>query len=243
VFIHFVLFSVDSIMSLQLALKLSRLSLMPKQLSRLEETSRFIHSTTRMNFILTEPLSSAITKKKKRADPNIDKHRQEKRKRRIEKALKKMEKKERLPKPLIECEVPLILHKEASLRKREVKVTVDEEEERIAQAKDWARFTVKRHWNELWHLDKVILAQTRALDELRKESDPLYDAAVQIDPELIPFSLWGPVVTPPIEGYLQDGEYKDETPTYKVIYEDTEAFMKELLLRKRKRRKDKDNDE
>lgn len=41
---------------------------------------------------------------------------------------------------------------------------------------------------------------------------------------------------------IQDGEYKETTPTFKVMYEDTEAFLKELLVRRRKRRKADDDD-
>jgi len=43
--------------------------------------------------------------------------------------------------------------------------------------------------------------------------------------------------TPPIKDYIQDGDYKETTQSFKVIYEDTEAFMKELLMRNRKRKK------
>ena len=99
------------------------------------------------------------------------------------------------------------------------------------------RYTIKRHSNELWHLDKVLKAQTIALEELRAENESLYDAAIQFDPGLLGMELRGPVDTPPVPGYLQDGEYKDTTPTFKVIYEDTEAFMKNLLLRRRTRKK------
>ena len=62
-------------------------------------------------------------------------------------------------------------------------------------------------------------------------------SAIQFDSSILPISFKGPVSTPPIENYLQDGEYKDTTQTYKVIYEDTEAFMKNLLQRQRKKKK------
>lgn len=41
---------------------------------------------------------------------------------------------------------------------------------------------------------------------------------------------------------VQDGEYKETTQTFKVMYEDTEAFLKELLVRRRKRKKSDDSD-
>ena len=46
-----------------------------------------------------------MTKKKRKSDPNTEKVKDDRRKKRVAKALKKMQKKERQPKPLIECEV------------------------------------------------------------------------------------------------------------------------------------------
>ena len=61
-----------------------------------------------------------------------------------------------------------------------------------------------------------MITQQNALDELKKENVSLYEAAIQFDPELIPMSFKGPVTTPPIENYIQDGEYKDTTQSFKV---------------------------
>ena len=91
-------------------------------------------------------------------------------------------------------------------------------------------------------MDKVLKAQNKALEELRAESESLYNAAIQFDPGLLGLQVRGPCASPPVPGYLQDGEYKDTTPTFKVIYEDTEAFMKNLLMRRRTRKK-RNNDE
>merc|ERR1711974_199723 len=141
-------------------------------------------------------------------DPGQEKAKEDRRRRRLAKALKKMEKKERQPKPLSECEVPLVLQKEAVIRKRDVEVGEEVKEARIAQMKDWQRYTIKRHSNELWHLDKVLKAQSVALEELRAENKSLYDAAIQFDSGLLGVELRGPCASPPVPGYLQDGEYK-----------------------------------
>merc|ERR1712226_1740973 len=195
----------------------------------------------RLDMRVSGLLGSAMTQKKRRVDPGQEKAKEDRRRKRLTKALKKMDKKERQPKPLSECEVPLVLQKEAVIRKREVDVGEDVQEARIAQMKDWQRYTIKRHSNELWHLDKVLKAQIVALEELRAESESLYDAAIQFDPSLLGMELRGPCASPPVPGYLQDGEYKDTTPTFKVIYEDTEAFMKTLLMRRRTRKKKGDD--
>ena len=65
-----------------------------------------------------------------------------------------------------------------------------------------------------------MITQQNALDELKKENVSLYEAAIQFDPELIPMSFKGPVTTPPIENYIQDGEYKDTTQSFKVCLVD-----------------------
>ena len=79
-----------------------------------------------------------------------------------------MEKKERQQKPLIECEVPMTLHKEAAERTRGIVLGEEIEEERIHLMKDWSRFSYTRHHNEIWKQDTIQLTQQRALEELRK---------------------------------------------------------------------------
>ena len=54
-------------------------------------------------------------------------------------ALKKMEKKDRLPKPLVECEIPIQLHQERSERLRGIEVSPEEREARVLHMKEWAR--------------------------------------------------------------------------------------------------------
>ena len=76
-----------------------------------------------------------------------------------------------------------------------------------------------------------------ALDELKKESVSLYESAIQFDTNLVPISFTGPVATPPIKDYIQDGQYVETTQSFKVIYEDTDQFMKDLLSRNRKKKK------
>ena len=134
------------------------------------------------------------------------KAKEERRRKRLAKALRKMEKKERLPKPLIECEVPIQLHKERAERVRTVAVSPEEEETRVLHMKDWARYLYSRNHNEIWEQDRILISQQAALEELKKESVALYDAAIQFDPDLVPLSFKGPVRSPPIKNYIQVGE-------------------------------------
>lgn len=60
------------------------------------------------------------------------------------------------------------------------------------------------------NIDRLVQAQTKALDELRLESEELYQAAVQPDANMLPFKAKMVVATPPITDYdSPDGEYVD----------------------------------
>lgn len=60
------------------------------------------------------------------------------------------------------------------------------------------------------NIDRLVQAQTKALDELRLESEELYQAAVQPDANMLPFKATMVVATPPITDYdSPDGEYVD----------------------------------
>lgn len=60
----------------------------------------------------------------------------------------------------------------------------------------------------LRQIETLMQAQEKALLELRSESEELYQAAVQVDLNLVPFHAEGPTATPPINKYESpDGEY------------------------------------
>lgn len=50
-------------------------------------------------------------------------------------------------------------------------------------------------------------SQEKALDELRAESEELYQAAIQPDELLLPITIKGPAYTPPIKNYDVPAEY------------------------------------
>ena len=64
------------------------------------------------------PLESAVIKKKKKTDPILERAREERRKKRVTKALKKMSKKDRIPKPLVEAEIAPHIFREMDQRQR-----------------------------------------------------------------------------------------------------------------------------
>lgn len=81
-------------------------------------------------------------------------------------------------------------------------------EQRAILEKNWARHKMQEKLQHYQIVDKLLLNQQKALQELRYESEELYQEAIQPDPQLLPFKYQGPVTTPPIENYdSPDGEY------------------------------------
>lgn len=57
---------------------------------------------------------------------------------------------------------------------------------------------------------QALQSQKKALAELRNESEELYQAAIQPDDNLSPYTVKGPVHTPPIKNYDAPAEYRSE---------------------------------
>ncbi len=156
--------------------------------------------------MFAEPL-----KKKKKLDPAIIKQREERKRKKLEKQIRRLEKNARQLKPIDELEVPLNLIDEKKMRTRKLPaLSVEEDERRVLLNKKWAAYKNQERLNDFKLLDKLVNAQNKALEELRFESEDLYQAAIQIDPELVPFKAVGPVSSPPIKNYESpDGDYTD----------------------------------
>jgi len=172
---------------------------------------------------------------------------EEKRKIRLKKALRKLGKKERLPKPLSSdsIEPPLHLLKQRDIRSRQdlTPITEEIEEERIEIVKEWSRFSKNRHRHEIQQIDRMLYSQKAALEKLRELDQNLYKMAIQIDNNLVPFNAKGPLSTPPIPEYIQDGEYEDVTRKYEVKYDNMETFLREVIKNTRAKRSKKKTDE
>jgi len=59
-------------------------------------------------------------------------------------------------------------------------LSFDESERRALLHKDWTRYKMQQHRNEVLALAQLRQSQSRALEELRKESEELYQSAVQV---------------------------------------------------------------
>ncbi|KAJ2953410.1 hypothetical protein O0L34_g1000 [Tuta absoluta] len=192
-----------------------------RQLSRLTITSaikaasnsRCVSTAPVMQFKFTQPLCAEPMKKKKKVDPQIVKAREERRKKKIEKQIRRLEKNARQLKPIDEMEVPLHLMDQMGKRRRPaVTLPAEEVEARALLQKDWARYKREEYIANVAQIDRIMAAQRRALDRLYEESEDLYNEAIMPDLSLIPYSITGTVATPPIKGYdSPDGEYIDIT--------------------------------
>lgn len=89
-------------------------------------------------------------------------------------------------------------------------ISAVEHERRAILNKKWALYRMEENLKDFKILDKMVIAQNKALQELRLESEELYQAAIQTDMEMIPFKATGPVATPPKANYdFVDGDYND----------------------------------
>ncbi|EDW42616.1 39S ribosomal protein L40, mitochondrial [Drosophila sechellia] len=172
--------------------------------------ARCLHTTP---VLCAEPL-----KKKKKLDPQIVKQREDRKKKKIEKQIRRLEKNARQLKPVDELEVPLELIDEKDKRQRKlVPLTSAQLEERALLKKQWAHYKHDERVADYQIIDRLVQAQNKALAELRRESEELYQAAIDIDPQLLPVAVKGPVATPPIKDYVSpDGDYLHQSMKWEV---------------------------
>lgn len=96
-----------------------------------------------------------------------------------------------------------------SARKRSpIQISAEQQDYRDLLQKEWARYqrVEKLELNRICR--NILQSQQNALDELRNESEELYQAAIQIDETLLPITFKGPVQTPPIKNYDSPAEYR-----------------------------------
>lgn len=83
-----------------------------------------------------------------------------------------------------------------------------EQDSRALLRKQWAHYKHDEKCSDFQIIDRQVQSQNRALEELRRESEELYQAAIEVDFKLFSVPLKGPNATPPIEKYVSpDGDY------------------------------------
>lgn len=66
------------------------------------------------------------------------------------------------------------------MRQRNIKVPDEIAEQRILLEKKWSFYKQQKHLEDIQMLDNLMFAKQKALDELQKESEELYQAAIQV---------------------------------------------------------------
>ncbi|KAM3611187.1 uncharacterized protein V6R79_014685 [Siganus canaliculatus] len=162
-----------------------------------------------MTLKTTAPLR-AEPKKKKKVDPRREQMMRE----RLKKKLKKLEK---VPPELIPIEdfiTPAKCLDDTRIRSAPT-LPFEESEQRALLLKEWGQYKQEQHMAEVQAVELALKAQTEALEELKLESEELYQAALKPDPLLFPFTKEGPTYTPPKTNYeAPDGKYTDITKVY-----------------------------
>jgi len=59
-------------------------------------------------------------------------------------------------------------------------ISEEEAESRILLQKEWNRYKTQQHLANIQALDSIFYSQQKALDELRAESEDLYQEAIQV---------------------------------------------------------------
>lgn len=90
----------------------------------------------------------------------------------------------------------------------QIKLSEEQKEYRALLQKDWARYQREQKIELHRVCLRIQQSQQRALNELRAESEELYQAAVQPDEILLPITVKGPTYTPPIKNYDVPAEYR-----------------------------------
>lgn len=95
-----------------------------------------------------------------------------------------------------------------SVRARpQIQLSEEQKEYRALLQKDWARYQRQQQLELHRVCLRIQQSQNKALNELRGESEELYQAAIQPIDILLPTTLNGPVHTPPIKNYDVPAEY------------------------------------
>ena len=149
-------------------------------------------------------------------DPNIIRAREERKKKKLMKQIRRMEKSSKQLKPLFEVEIPPeLISRKQELTRQVAPLSEQETERRTLLEKEWNRYKHKQWMNNVRVIESIVLSQEKALKELKAASKQLYKKAVEFDDSFLPYNTIGPVHTPPINNYdSPDGEYVDITLKY-----------------------------
>ena len=91
---------------------------------------------------------------------------------------------------------------EASRQRTPIELSPEEKEGRTLLLKEWSRYKMQQHKEDLQRVQELERCREEALKELKKSSVHLYQEAIQAEGDLFPVQFKGPTETPPIPDYL-----------------------------------------
>ena len=136
-----------------------------------------------------------------RHDPNLKKKKKQdkdSKKRKLPKLVRKIA--DIVPPPA-PASIPNPTLLEAARQRTASQISSVEQEKRTLLLKEWSRFKMQQHKEELQRLQEMIRCREVALKELKKTSLYLYQEAIKVDKSLFPFEFMGPTETPSIPDY------------------------------------------
>ncbi|XP_015761163.1 PREDICTED: 39S ribosomal protein L40, mitochondrial-like [Acropora digitifera] len=86
--------------------------------------------------------------------------------------------------------------------RKPIELPPEEQERRTLLLKEWSRFKMKQHKEELQRVQELERCREEALKELKKTSVFLYHEAIKVDRDFFPLEFNGPTETPPKADYL-----------------------------------------
>lgn len=166
---------------------------------------------------VTSPAFGAPLRKKKAVDPGTTKKQYERKVRRLEKEINKLESIDPKLKPILELQLPPQVKKGLDSRRRP---EADKISHSLLNAylKVWAIYKNIETKSELQHIANAAQSQEGALNALKREYPELYNAAIQIDTSLLPYTVHNVKKdTPPTDLYTcPDGKEMDVTKEWKL---------------------------
>ena len=91
---------------------------------------------------------------------------------------------------------------EAPRLREPVKISPEEQERRTLLLKEWSRYKMQQHKEDLQRVQEQERCREEALKELKKSSLYLYHEAIKVDHDFFPVQFKGPTETPPIPDYM-----------------------------------------
>ncbi|KAI2803185.1 39S ribosomal protein L40, mitochondrial [Blomia tropicalis] len=169
------------------------------------------------NLHITAPAFAEPLRKKKIINPLTTKKQYERKLRRLEREISKLESIEPKLKPILELHLQPFVKKDIEARKRN---ETDQTNHKLLNAylKIWSIYKTLETETELSQIRCAARAQERALSLLKRDYPQLYLEAIQIDPNLIPYTVTNiKKDTPPVESYnCPDGKEYDTTKQWKL---------------------------